>query len=342
MRVLIAPDRFSLAVCAADAADCLARGWQQVSPQDERDLLPLSDGGPGLLDVLAATVAVEPELVMAPGPYGEDVPARILLAGDTAYLEAAEVVGRHLVGPDPDPLAGSSAGVARLLETAAEAGVRRVVVGVGGTGITDGGRGLVDALGGVEAGRRRLAGLEVVAATATDAPLLGHSGAAHGFAAAKGADRAAREELEARLRAWATETDGGLAVRPGAGAGGGLGFGLLLLGAQRVNGAAFVAELVGLDERARAADLVLTAVGHLDWELLRGRVPVAVARAGQSAGRPVVALAAAVAVGRRELAAVGVDAAYALTDEPEPDLAAVTTEDLTNLAARVARSWSRS
>ena len=123
-----------------------------------------------------------------------------------------------------------------------------------------------------------------MAATATDAPLMGHSGAAHGFAAGKGADRAAREQLETALREWATQTDGGLAVRPGAGAGGGIGFGLLLLGAERVNGTALVAEATGLDLRVRAADLAVTALGVFDWESLRGRVVVGVTRAAQQAG----------------------------------------------------------
>ena len=115
----------------------------------------------------------------------------MLQVGDTAYVEAAEAVGLHLVAPEKrDAVASSSYGVGELLLAAAATGVHRVVVGVGGTATTDGGRGLVAAMDGH---RDELAGIELVAATATDAPLMGHAGAAHGFAAGKGADREARE-----------------------------------------------------------------------------------------------------------------------------------------------------
>jgi glycerate kinase len=263
----------------------------------------------------------------------------VLHVGDTAYVEAAEAVGLHLVAAEKrDPVASSSYGVGELVLAAAATGVHRVVVGVGGTATTDGGRGLVAA---VDGHRDELAGLELVAATATDAPLMGHSGAAHGFAAGKGADREARDALETALREWATETDGGLAVRPGAGAGGGIGFGLMLLGAERVNGTELVAGVSRLDDRVRAADLAVTALGVFDWESLRGRVVVGVTRAAQRAGRPTVVLAGRVEVGRRELASLGVDAAYSADEVPFGDEPHTPDERLAVLAARVARTWSR-
>ncbi len=341
MKVLVAPDRFGPDVTAAEAADALALGWSRSARYDDLDLLPLSDGGPGFVDVLAAAFGdtTETGIVTVRGPLGDPVPARVLTRAGTAYVEAAEAVGLHLVEPaERDPLRASSYGVGELLLAAAATGAGRVVVGVGGTATTDGGRGLVAAL---EGRRDELSGLEVVAATATDAPLMGHSGAAQGFAAAKGADRGARDLLEEQLRAWATETDGGLAVRPGAGAGGGIGFGLLLLGAQRVNGTALVAELAGLDARVRTADLAVTALGVFDWEALRGRVVVGVTRAAQQAGRPTVVLAERVEVGRRELSSLGVDAAYAAADVPFGDEPLGAADRLSVLAARVARTWSR-
>jgi glycerate kinase len=231
--------------------------------------------------------------------------------------------------------------VGELVASALHTGARRVVVGVGGTAGTDGGRGLVTALGGLDAARARVAGFELVAATATDAPLLGATGAAHGFAGAKGADRATREALEESMRAWATETDGGLAVRAGAGAGGGVGFGLMLIGAERVTGAGLVAAAAGLAGRARACDLALSATAVFDWEVLRGRVVVAVAHAAQAAGRPTVVLAERVDVGRRELSNAGVDAAYSVLDSPGGDETHSPAERLARLARRVARTWSR-
>ena len=133
-------------------------------------------------------------------------------------------------------------------------------------------------------------------------------------------------------------------MRPGAGAGGGIGFGLLLLGAERVNGTELVAEAAGLDDRVRQADLALTGQAVFDWEALRGRVVVAVARAAQRAGRPTVVLCRRVEVGRRELSAAGVDAAYAVEDTPSGDESHTPAPRLRRacaaLAARVARTWS--
>jgi glycerate 2-kinase len=339
VKVLVAPDRYGVELSAAEAAEAVARGWLRSAPYDEVDLLPLSDGGPGFVDVLSGALAGELGVVTVSGPLGDPVPARVLRVGDTAYVAAADAPGLHLVAVERrDAEAAGSAGVGELLLAAAATGAERIVVGVGGTAGTDGGRGLLAAL---EGRRDELAGRELVVATATDAPLMGHSGAAHGFAAAKGADRAARDRLEERLRAWATETDGGLAVRPGAGAGGGIGFALMLLGAERVNGTELVAGLTGLDARVRTADLAVTALGALDWEALRGRVIVGVTQAAQRAGRPTVVLAGRVEVGRRELASVGVDGAYAADEVPLGEDALDAGDLLAVLAARVARTWSR-
>jgi glycerate kinase len=356
MRVLVAPDRFSGplgTLTAGEAAEAIGEGWARSAPYDQVDLLPLSDGGPGFLDVLHPALGGEVAVVTVHGPLGEPVPARVLLVDGTAYVEAAEAVGLHLVAPGHrDPAGSSTEGVGELVAAAVGTGAERVVLGVGGTATTDGGRGLVDALDGLDAARALVGGVELVVATATDAPLMGHSGAAHGFAEGKGADRSTRDSLETALREWATATDGGLAVRPGAGAGGGIGFGLLLLGAERVNGTQLVADLVGLDDRVRGADLALTGQAVFDWEALRGRVVIGVARAAQAAGRPTVVLADRVDVGRRELSSAGIDAAYAAEDAPgggpeagadDPDGETPHTagERLSALAARVARTWSR-
>lgn len=342
MRILLAPDRFTGSLSAGEAAEAIADGWRRSARYDAVDAVPLSDGGPGFLDVLQEHLDGEIAVVTVHGPLGDPVPARVLVEGRTAYVEAAEAVGLHLVAPsERDPAASSSEGVGELVAAAVDTGAARVVVGVGGTATTDGGQGLVAALDGLEAARARVAGVDLVAATATDAPLMGHSGAAHGFAEGKGADRATREELEVALREWATETDGGLAVRPGAGAGGGVGFGLLLLGAARVNGTELVARVARLDDRVRQAELAVTGQAVFDWEALRGRVVTAVARAAQAAGRPTVVLAERVEVGRRELSTSGVDAAYAIEDAPKGDEAHTPGERLAALAERVARTWSR-
>jgi glycerate kinase len=369
MRVLVAPDKFAGTLTAAQAAAALRDGWLATAPGDELELVPLSDGGPGFLDVLLPSLGGEVENVSVTGPLGERVEARLLVRMEggtrTAYVESADACGLHLVQPhrrDPThSAAATSYGVGQLVLAALERGARRLVVGVGGTASTDGGAGMLAALGAephdlltgggaaltaaetvdLAPARRRVEGIALVAATDVGGPLMGSDGAAHGYAAQKGADRTTRELLETAMRSWATATDGAVAVRPGAGAGGGLGFGLLLLGAERVAGAAVTVEATRLAERAASVDLVVTGEGAFDWQSLRGKTVAGVARVAQEAGRPVVVLAGRVEVGRRELANAGIDAAYAIEDLPAGEAGHTPAQSLAALAARVARTWSR-
>jgi glycerate 2-kinase len=146
--------------------------------------------------------------------------------------------------------------------------------------------------------------------------------------------------LETALRTWATATDGAVAVKGGAGAGGGIGFALLLLGATRVPGAQLVLDAVRLADRASAADLLITGEGAFDWQSLRGKVVAGVARTGQATGRPTVVLAGRVEVGRRELSNAGIDSAYGIVDLPSSERGHNPGDELAALAARVARTWS--
>ena len=366
MRIVVAPDKFAGTLTAIEAAEAIAEGWRRTAPDDELVLVPLSDGGPGFVEVMHAGLGGTLRAIDVTGPMGASVSAELLLVDDpgplTAYIEVARAAGLHLIdAAERDPLAASSYGVGELIAAAADAGVQRVVVGVGGTASTDGGAGLLAALGAVPsdglrrgggpladlrdvvdltAARARLGGIELVAATDVDAPLLGPEGAALGFGAQKGADRAAREHLETALRSWATATDGAVAVKGGAGAGGGIGFGLLLLGASRVPGAALALEAVQLPGQAAAADLLLTGEGAFDWQSLRGKVVAGVARVGQHAGRPTVVLAGRIEVGKRELSNAGIDSAYGIVDMPASDRGHNPAAELAALAARVARTWS--
>jgi len=370
MRIVVAPDKFAGTLTATEAAEAIAQGWRRSAPGDELDLVPLSDGGPGFLEVLHAALGGTVQMVEVTGPLGAAVSAELLLVDGpgpvTAYVEVSRAAGLHLVEPEArHALAASSYGVGELIAAAVQARVQRIVVGVGGTASTDGGAGLLAALGAVpgEALRRgggsladlgadlhgtvdltkareRLAGIELVAATDVDAPLLGPEGAALGFGAQKGADRAAREQLETALRVWASATDGAVAVKGGAGAGGGIGFALLLLGATRVPGAQLALDAVRLADRAAAADLLLTGEGAFDWQSLRGKVVAGVARVGQDSGRPTVVLAGRVEVGKRQLSNAGIDSAYGIVDLPSSERGHNAADELAALAARVARTWS--
>ncbi|HVB26363.1 MAG TPA: glycerate kinase, partial [Mycobacteriales bacterium] len=305
MRIVIAPDCFTGTLSAGQAAEAIAAGWRAAArtaagePPD-LDLVPLSDGGPGFAAVLGQAFGVRLREVRVRGPLGQPVTARWLLANGTAYVESAEAAGLHLVPPAVrDPLAASSFGVGQLLRAALEAGPERVVVGLGGSATTDGGAGLLDALG----APGWPAGVPLVAATDVDSPLLGPDGAARTFGPQKGADARQVAVLEERLSELAGRIGPRYASVAGAGAAGGLGFALLTLGATRVPGAALVVEATRLADRLAGSALVVTGEGSYDAQSLRGKVVTAVARAALDAGVPCLVLAGQVQIGRRHAAA---------------------------------------
>ncbi|MBK5305308.1 MAG: glycerate kinase [Frankiaceae bacterium] len=348
MRILVAPDEFGGTLTAVEAAAAIAAGWHAAAPRDVLDLAPLSDGGPGFVAVLAAALPKARRLlVTVQDPLGRPVPAEVLLAASTAYVESAQACGLHHLSPsERDPTVTTSYGVGELLVAAVEAGATRVVVGLGGSGTNDGGAGMITALGGLDAWPL-LPGIELVAATDVDAPLLGLHGASAVFGPQKGATRGQVMSLDAALERWADELEdrAGLAVRdlPGAGAAGGLGAALFALGAERASGFALVQKMIKLGPRAARADLVVTGEGTLDASSLTGKAVSGVAAAAAEGGLPCIVLAGEVRLGRREAASAGIDATYAVADAVGIEASlAQPADELAALAERVAREWSRS
>lgn len=368
MRVVICPDKFAGTLGAPQAAAAIAEGWARRAPEDELVLRPLADGGPGFVDVLHASLGGRLLAVTVSDPLGRPVPATLLVVGDTAYVESAQACGLHLLGAhERDPGVTTTYGVGELLAAAVDAGARRILVGLGGSATNDGGAGMLAALGAtpadvlrrgglalteldavdLSAARERLAGVEVVAASDVDNPLLGLRGAAQVFARQKGADDDLVLRLDAALAAFAEVAEPGVrpirsvAAAAGAGAAGGLGYGLLLVGATREPGISTILDAVGLSAEISRSDLVITGEGCFDWQSLAGKVVSGVAAAALPTGRPVVVLAGQVQVGRRELNTLGVDSAYALVERPEQREEAFTrpAEALAALAERVARTW---
>ena len=363
MRVLIAPDSFGGTLTAVEAAEAIATGWRRRAPRDELVLAPMSDGGPGFVHVLHASLGGELLSVTVPDQYGADVPGAVLLNARTAYVESAQAAGLHL-SDRRDPEHATTYGVGRLVGAALDAGADRVVIGLGGSGTNDAGAGLLAALGataepanalvagpaGLErlqsvelvAARERCAGVELVAASDVDNPLLGLRGATNVYGPQKGLAEERLQWADAQLERLVELLD---AAKPagakGAGAAGGMGFALQLLGASRVDGVGLVADAVRLADLARSVDLVVTGEGAFDFQSRSGKVPYGVARVAGEAIRPCIALAGRVLVGSREMRALGVESAYAMQDlvgleqalaEPRTSLAA--------LAERVARTWS--
>ena len=368
VRILVCPDSFTGTLSAAEAADAIAAGWRRTAPDDDLVLRPLSDGGPGFLDAVASGVDAQRRTVRVRGPLGDRVDADYLLdVNGTAWIESATAAGLHLVPPDRrDPTRTSTFGVGELIADSLAAEAGRIVVGVGGTGTSDGGAGMLAALGAHAqsgeltaggGGLGEVTGLDLVpaldgvrgvrleVATDVDVPLLGSRGAARGFARQKGASDEQVVQLEESLRLWAHQlgrTDAGLspAVALGAGAGGGLGAGLIRLGATRVPGIATVLAAAGIDsllaDPDRPVQLAITGEGSFDWQSLQGKVVAGVAAAALARAIPVLVLAGRVEITRREWMRSGVAAAFPAAAGPGQ----TPTDGLSAAAERAARTWS--
>ncbi|WP_231635123.1 glycerate kinase [Luteipulveratus halotolerans] len=346
--VLLAPDKFKGTLTAAQVADALAVGVRRAAPSATTVTVPVADGGDG---TLAAVVAAgfERVPVTVSGPTGAPVESAYARRGDDAVVELADASGLSRL-PDgrPAPMTASSAGTGELIAAALDAGCRRVVVGIGGSAGTDGGAGLLTALGARVLGRDgapvrpggggladvtdldlsalhpRLGEIELVVASDVDNPLAGRHGAAQVYGPQKGASPDEVGELDAALNRWADVVARATGVdrrsQPGAGAAGGVGFGLVaVLGASVRPGTELIAEVTGLRAAIEAADLVVTGEGSLDAQSLRGKAPVAVARLAGAAGVRVVVAAGRLALPRAEVRAAGFAAAYALTDLASAD-----------------------
>jgi glycerate kinase len=350
VQVLIAPDCYGDSLTAVEAAEAIANGWRRGRPDDELTLAPQSDGGPGFVGVLAGRVG-DVHTLRVSGPLTAEVSADWVLdpaPPRTAYVECAQACGLTLLGGQPTvqtALAAHSRGVGQLITAAARAGARRIVVGLGGSSCTDGGRGMVDELGGLSAGRDLLADVELVAATDVEHQLLGPMGAATVFGPQKGADADTVRVLEQRLSDWAVELDAA-AGRPvseesGAGAAGGIGAALLALGGRRESGAAVIAEHTRLAEDIAGAGLVITGEGRFDDQSLHGKVISALAEGARSHRIPVLVLAGQVTLDEATLREAGIAAAFSITDHAGSVLLAIAdaANQLEGLAQVTATTW---
>jgi glycerate 2-kinase len=334
---LAAPDAFKGTATAAEVAAAMVTGATEAGWAC--DPCPLSDGGEGFAEVLAAAdVRVDDAgagrwvQTTVTGPLGLPVVARWYQRGDRAVIESAAASGLPLAGgaEGNDPLSATTRGTGELIAAAVAAGARRVLVGVGGSATTDGGLGALQAID--EAGG--LDGAEVVVACDVSVPFVE---AARQFGPQKGAspDQVAllRRRLEDLALRYRERSGRDLRTLPGSGAAGGLGGGLVVVGARLVPGFEVVAEAVGLDERVTGADLVLTGEGRLDASSWVGKVVGGVADRARRARRPVLVVAGTVGPGA-EASDLGVvvlserfGAASALAD-PAGCVAAAVAEEL--------------
>ncbi|MGW6908531.1 glycerate kinase [Streptomyces sp. NPDC054940] len=347
-RVVVAPSGFKESLSAQAAADAIADGVRRVLPDAVLDLIPLVDGGEGTAAALAAATGGRLVALPATGPVGERIGTHFALLGsqDTAVVEMAAVAGLSLVPRSlRDPGATTTYGVGELIGAALDTGVRRILIGCGDSGTSDGGAGALQALGarllgtdGFElphGGREltrlaridpsgldpRLRDVELLVACNPYNVLCGARGVARVFGPQKGATPAQVEHLSAGLENWADVLTRDLAVThtdlrhgDGTGASGGLGAGLAALGARLLPRFDVLLDHLDLDARLARADLVVTAEGALDHQTPRGKVPAEVARRAKLYGRPVLVLAGTLGEGAHEVP--GVDAFSGILPAP--------------------------
>jgi glycerate kinase len=329
LSIVVAPDSFKGSLAAAEVAHALERGLAASLPGARIDTLPLSDGGEGWVDALVAGASGEIRSVRVCGPLGRKVDARFGLVRDrgvtTGVVEMAQASGLGLVPVEErDPTRTTTRGTGQLIAAALDAGASRILIGVGGSATNDGGAGMARALGarlldrdgndlpeggGALAGCAsvdvsgldvRLEEAEILVASDVDNPLLGPRGASAVYGPQKGATARQAEKLDAALATYADAvaraTGRDVRAVAGAGAAGGLGFGLMaFLGAELRPGIEIALDALRADELFEQSDLVVTGEGRIDEQTLAGKVPVGVARRARRYGVPVVAVGGSVA-----------------------------------------------
>ncbi len=371
-RVLVAADKFKGSLTAVEVAERVTAGLRRVVPDVRVETLPVADGGDG---TVAAAVAAgfERREVRVAGPLGDEVTAAYALREGTAVVEMAEASGlQRLPEGVLAPLTSSTHGSGEVLRAALDAGARTIVFGVGGSATTDGGAGMLAALGarfldadgepvapgggGLAALASadltgldpRLADVELVLASDVDNPLTGPKGAPAVYGPQKGASPDDVTALDAALAHFAKvleQTEGvgaraaEYAASPGAGAAGGIGFGAMLLGARFRPGIEVMLDVLGFAPALERADLVITGEGSLDEQTLHGKAPAGVAAAARAAGKEVVAVCGRLALPAETLGRAGIRRAYPLTDV-EPDVAKCIA-DAGPILERVAESIAR-
>jgi glycerate kinase len=345
-RVLLAPDKFKGTLSGPEVAASLAEGIRSRRPAIDVVAVPVADGGDGSLAAFEA-VGYDRISLDATGATGQAAPTWYVRRGQDAVVELAEVAGLAKMGSPPTPLApltATSRGLGELIAHALDAGCTRVLVGIGGSASTDGGLGLVQALGarvrdasGAEVGpggagaasaatldltglHPGLAAAHIEVACDVDNPLTGPEGAAAVYGPQKGADPDQVRQLDAALAHWAdvvaAATGHDHRADPGAGAAGGVGFAsVAIIGGTLRPGAPLMLDQLGFHDALAGADIVVTGEGSLDEQTLRGKAPAAVAAAGRAAGVPVIAVAGRCLLDAPRLQAAGFDGVYTLLDE---------------------------
>lgn len=378
MKVVIAPDSFKESLSAPQAAEAIRDGILAANPQAEPIMAPVADGGEGTVEAVVASAGGRFLQVTVPDPLGRPVDARIGLldcSGAGAVIEMAAASGLHLLAAgERNPLKTSTRGTGAMIRGALDAGARRIMVGAGGSATVDCGTGMAAELGvrfidssgkvierpaGADMERieridtdgldERIADCELVVASDVSSPLTGPDGAARVYGPQKGAGPAAVERLEKGLEHLSgiirRDTGVDVSALPGGGAAGGLGAGLAALAGARIeSGIGTVMEAVGLEDRIKGCDLVITGEGKADFQSAFGKAPAGVGGLAKKHGVPAIVLAGILGEGCEELYNHGISAAFSIASGPMTLQEAVRDAPalLRRTAESVIRLWASS
>ena len=348
MKIVVAPDSYKGSVSAMGVADAMENGIRRVFPNAVVRKIPIADGGEGTVEPMVVATDGEIRHTEVTGPLGEKIRAHWGILGDrkTAVIEMAAASGLLLVPRNKlNPRLATSYGTGELILAALAAGLRKIIIGIGGSATNDGGAGMARALGvrflDAEGGNLseggaalaqlariditgidpRIADTELIVACDVDNPLCGMRGASAVFGPQKGATPAIVAELDSSLAHFARlaieVTGRDVADIPGAGAAGGLGAGLMFFTPAKLRpGVEIVLEAVGFSEAVNGAAFVVTGEGRTDFQTAFGKAPVGVAKVAKSFNVPVFCLSGGLGQGANDVLVQGIDAVMSICDRP--------------------------
>jgi glycerate kinase len=342
-RILIAPDKFKGSLSALEVARALELGLRASGASIT--LKPIADGGDGTADIFIADGFTQVN-VDVKGPLGDKTPSYYAMQGKTAVVELAKASGLAILSAgEHDPMRATSYGTGQLIAAAIEAGCTQILLAIGGSACTDGGAGMLQALGAqlnragareIPAGggmlsslvhvdlrrlEKKIAGIEFIVLTDVDNPLLGERGAAAVFSPQKGATPEQVKELDSNLAHFAQFVDPASVDLPGAGAAGGVGYAAMgVLGAQQRSGIEFIAQYLGVTKAISDCDILITGEGSFDEQSSMGKGPYWIAEFAKSAGKKVVVVCGTTTIPKEKFGPI-----YQLIDF-EPDLQKCFTE----------------
>jgi glycerate kinase len=344
MKIVIAPDSYKESLSALEVATAIERGFREIFPSAEYIKIPVADGGEGTVEAMVAATNGRIVKVAVKGPLGEQAEGFYGISGDeqSAFIEMAAASGLEMVPPAKrDPLITTSWGTGELIRHALDAGVKHIIIGIGGSATNDGGAGMVQALGAKlldEQDRqiapggaaleslaridlrdldKRLAGCRIEVACDVTNPLTGEAGASAVFGPQKGATPEMIARLDKALAHYAEiiarDLDIDVLNLAGGGAAGGMGAALYAFcGAELRQGIEIVTDALALDKHVRGADLVITGEGRIDSQTVHGKVPVGVAKVAKRYNIPVIGIAGSLTADVGVVHDHGIDAVFSV------------------------------